>query len=167
MQLRKIQLAGIRTLTADCCSAIPAIELAASLYNRSHWNRRFCNVDGIYLSLSIQKVIEFLFMLVLGGNLKVNERTQLTECCKTEKLRNVDILPLDVPEKFMIMLRDSFLDPICASVCYILSDGSTVEHASDTALRFIRFTAYKKTKALLLQVESTSQLRACGWIGSL
>ena len=64
------------------------------------------------------------------------------------------------------MLRDSFLDPICASVCYILSDGSTVEHANDTALRFIRSTAYKKTKALLLQVESTSQLRACGWIGS-
>ena len=26
---------------------------------------------------------------------------------------------------------------ICASVCYILSDGSTVEHANDTALRFI------------------------------
>ena len=46
------------------------------------------------------------------------------------------------------MLRDSFLDPICASVCYILSDGSTVEHANDTALRFIRSTAYKKTKAL-------------------
>ena len=60
------------------------------------------------------------------------------------------------------MLRDSFLDPICASVCYILSDGSTVEHANDTELRFIRSTAYKKTKARLLQVESTSQLRACG-----
>ena len=101
-------------------------------------------------------------MLVLGGNLKVNERTYLTECCKTEKLRNVDILLLDVPEKFIIMLRDSFLDTICA-----LLDGSTVEHADDTALRFIRSTPYKKTKALLLQLESTSQLRACGWIGSL
>ena len=31
MQLRKIQLAGIRTLTADCCSALPAIELASSI----------------------------------------------------------------------------------------------------------------------------------------
>ena len=60
------------------------------------------------------------------------------------------------------MLREPFLDSVCASVCYILSDGSTVEHANDTALRFIRFTAYEKTKALLLQVESTSQLRACG-----
>ena len=39
MQLRKIQLAGIRTLTADCYSALPAIERAASRqlsYNLGH-----------------------------------------------------------------------------------------------------------------------------------
>ena len=39
MQLTKIQLAGIRALTADCYSALPAIELAASRqlsYNLGH-----------------------------------------------------------------------------------------------------------------------------------
>ena len=38
--------------------------------------------------------------------------------------------------------------PICASVCYILSAGSTVEPANDTTLRYIRSSVYKKTKAL-------------------
>ena len=118
--------------------------LAGSIPYRSYRNRQFCNVDSIHLSLSIQKVIEFLFMLVLGGNL--NKWThKLTECWKTEKLRSVDIiLLLDFPENVKIMLRDSFLHPICASVCYILSAGSTVEHANDTALRLIRSTVYKQ-----------------------
>ena len=147
--------------TGNWASSIPYII-------RSHRNRRFCNVDDIHLSLSIQKVIEFLFMLVLGGNLNQSKWThKLSECCKTKKLRNCRYLTIALSGEVYNQCCETLSYPICASVCCILSAGSTVEHANDTALRFIRSTPYKKTKALLLQVESTSQLRACGWIGSL